>query len=182
MTRQDTQGWLEVISGGMFSGKTSELIRRLHRAQRAKLNVALFKPHIDQRYHDTNVVSHSGTEMPATVVNSSLDLPKLCEGLQVIGIDEAQFFDSHLPDILQKLADSGIKIVVAGLELDSNRKPFGPMPTLLCLAERVTKLQAICASCGRDSAFSKRLVQSESTVCVGGPEAYEPLCRGCYIE
>lgn len=178
--KRDQIGWIEVICGGMFSGKTEELIRRLRRSKIAKLNVYLFKPARDTRYHVTNVVSHAGTEMSAKVVTGSQEIPGLCGEADVIGVDEAQFFDDALPEVLQTLADQGLRIVVAGLELDSNRKPFGPMPTLLCLAERITKLQAVCVVCGYDAAFSKRTVADTNTVCVGGPDKYEARCRNCY--
>jgi len=191
-------GRIEVICGGMFSGKTEELIRRLRRAQIAKQKVLLFKPKKDQRYHAQNVVSHSGLEMSASPLGKSEEIPTFIWDLHnldqaaitnpmwtvgmnaVIGIDEAQFFDEGLPAVVQKLADQNFRVVVAGLELDSNREPFGVMPTLMCLAESVTKLRAVCIQCGQDAAFSQRLSKNTDTVLVGGTESYEPRCRSCY--
>jgi len=178
--KQERQGWIEVVCGGMFSGKTEELLRRLRRATHAKLKVHLFKPSCDDRYHETNVVSHAGSEMQATVISDAALIQELSQDADVIGVDEVQFFDDRLPDMLQMLADRGKRIVVAGLDLDSNREPFGPMSVLLCKAERVTKLHAVCVVCGNDAAFSKRLVDESGTVCVGGSDKYEARCRSCF--
>jgi thymidine kinase len=175
------KGRIEIICGGMFCGKTEELIRRLHRVRIAKQSVKVFKPSIDNRYHDTHVVSHSGIEIPAEVATVDEILSK-SEGFSVIGIDEIQFFDSTIVDVVQALADQGKRVIGAGLDLDSNRVPFGPMPGLLCLAEDVTKLHAVCTSCGEDASYSYRTISGSSTVCVGGSEKYTALCRVCFVD
>ena len=158
-----TQGWIEVICGSMFSGKTEELIRRLKRAKIAKLKVEIFKPGVDTRYSEEDVVSHNSTAY-------------------VIGIDEAQFLDNELPNVCQQLANQGVRVIIAGLDMDFMGKPFGPMPTLMAIAEDVTKVHAICVRCGGQAQFSHRTIAGDKLVVLGETESYEPLCRACYLK
>ncbi|HYG52354.1 MAG TPA: thymidine kinase [Flavobacteriales bacterium] len=174
------KGWIEVICGSMFSGKTEELIRRLKRAEFAKLRVEIYKPAIDVRYHETNVVSHDANTIRSTPVESSTNILLLANDVDVVGIDEAQFFDPELVQVCNQLANSGIRVIVAGLDMDFAGKPFGPMPSLLAVAEFVTKVHAICMTCGDIANHSHRLTDSDKQVVLGETESYEPLCRKCY--
>jgi thymidine kinase len=164
----------------MFSGKTEELIRRLKRARIARLKVEIFKPAIDNRYDEEKVVSHDAREIMSTPVPSSSNIVLLANDVDVIGIDEAQFFDMGLPGVCNQLADSGIRIIVAGLDMDFTGKPFGPMPTLLSMAEYITKVHAICVKCGALAQYSHRTIKDEKLVVLGETDIYEPLCRQCY--
>jgi thymidine kinase len=164
----------------MFSGKTEELIRRMKRAQYAKQRVEIFKPELDKRYHPENVVSHDANEIKSTPVPNSSNIFLLAGDVEVVGIDEAQFFDEGLTDVCNKLANSGIRVIVAGLDMDFSGKPFGPIPSLMACAEYITKVHAICMRCGNLAQFSHRKSSIETTVLLGEKEAYEPLCRDCY--
>lgn len=175
-------GWVEVIAGAMFSGKTEELIRRLNRAIIAKQQVEIFKPVIDTRYHDEYVVSHNETQIRSTPVNFSQDILLLAGNCDVVGIDEAQFFDEHLVEVVTQLADQGKRIIIAGLDMDFQGIPFGPMPAIMAIAEFVTKVHPICIKCGAIAVYSHRLTKNTATVVVGEKESYEPLCRKCYNE
>jgi thymidine kinase len=166
----------------MFSGKTEELIRRLRRAQIANLKVEIFKPIIDTRYHETNIVSHNETSIPSTPVNTSQNILLMTSDVDVVGIDEAQFFDEGLPEVCNLLAKNGIRVIVAGLDMDFQGKPFGPMPQLMSIAEYVTKVHAICVCCGNLASYSYRTVAGHSKVLLGEKESYEPRCRNCYFE
>ncbi|MBS1636207.1 MAG: thymidine kinase [Bacteroidetes bacterium] len=174
------KGWIEVVCGSMFSGKTEELIRRLKRAQFAKQKVEIFKPQIDTRYDDVKVVSHQGNEIHSTPVPASANILLLANDVDVIGIDEAQFFDMELPNVCNQLADSGVRVIVAGLDMDYLGKPFGPMPQLLACAEYVTKVHAICMECGNLAHVSHRKILNNNLVLLGETDSYEPLCRDCY--
>ncbi len=174
------RGWIEVIVGSMFSGKTEELIRRLKRAQFAKQKVEIFKPTVDTRYDEFKVVSHQGIEIMSTPVPSSANILLLATDVDVIGIDEAQFFDNELPYVCNQLADRGIRVIVAGLDLDYTGKPFGPIPNLMSTAEYVTKVHAICMQCGNLAYVSHRKTNDESLVLLGETDSYEPLCRNCF--
>jgi thymidine kinase len=176
------RGWIEVICGSMFSGKTEELIRRLKRAKIARQQVEIFKPAIDVRYDEEKVVSHDAREIMSTPVPSSSNILLLANNVDVVGIDEAQFFDSELPNVCMQLADQGIRVIVAGLDMDFKGKPFGPIPNLLAVAEYITKVHAICVKCGSLAHFSHRTVVSEKLVVLGEKESYEPLCRRCYAK
>ena len=174
------KGWIEVVCGSMFSGKTEELIRRLKRAEFAQQKVEIFKPAIDIRYDDENVVSHVGTSIRSTPVPSSGNILLLANAVDVIGIDEAQFFDDELPEVCEKLANSGIRVIIAGLDMDFTGKPFGPIPDLLSKAEFVTKVHAICMHCGDLAQYSHRKTKNDELVLLGETEEYEPLCRKCF--
>ncbi len=176
------KGWIEVVCGSMFSGKTEELIRRLRRAQFAKQKVEIFKPQIDTRYHEEKVVSHSGNEIHSTPVPSSSNILLLATDVDVVGIDEAQFFDMELVNVVNQLADSGVRVIIAGLDMDFKGQPFGPMPALLACAEYVTKVHAICMTCGSLAHISHRKTAETNLVVLGETESYEPLCRDCYNE
>ncbi len=178
--RGEFSGSIEVICGSMFSGKTEELIRRLKRAQIAKLNVEIFKPKTDTRYDETAVVSHDLNSIQSTPVESSAAILLLGTNTQVVGIDEAQFFDDELPEVCNKLALKGIRVIVAGLDMDFQGKPFGPMPDLMAIAEHVTKVNAVCMQCGSPAVYSYRTVASEAKVLLGEKDSYEPRCRACY--
>lgn len=173
-------GWIEVVCGSMFSGKTEELIRRLRRAEFANQKILLVKPKIDDRYHKQNVVSHQGNSFEAITVDSSEQILELWNKEKVVAIDEAQFFDSGVVQVSSKLASKGVRVIVAGLDMDFLGTPFGPMPQLLCIAEYVTKVHAICVSCGSLAQFSHRTVEDKEQVLVGAVEEYKPLCRACY--
>lgn len=173
-------GWIEVICGSMFSGKTEELIRRLKRAKIANQKVEIFKPKVDTRYAESKVVSHDDNSILAIPIESSKKLLDLTEGISVVGIDEAQFFDNDLPEIAQSLALRGKRVILAGLDMDFRGNPFGPMPNLLAVAEYITKVHAICQHCGNLATHSFRLSSENSTVLVGEKESYEPRCRTCY--
>jgi len=174
------KGWIEVICGSMFSGKTEELIRRMKRAQFAKQNVEIFKPGVDTRYDEEKVVSHDANEIHSTPVPSSSNIPILATDIDVVGIDEAQFFDDGLIAVCNQLANSGIRVIVAGLDMDFKGVPFGPMPGLMASAEYVTKVHAICMKCGDLANHSYRKVEKDELVLLGEIDAYEPLCRSCY--
>lgn len=173
-------GWIEVICGSMFSGKTEELMRRLRRAKIANQRVEIFKPSIDTRYDDTLIVSHDNNNIHSTPVSIAENILLYSNEAEVIGIDEAQFFDENLPDVCSKLAQQGVRVIVAGLDMDFKGQPFGPMPRLMAMAEFVTKVNAICVRCGSPATFSYRLSESESTVLLGEKDLYEPRCRHCY--
>ena len=173
-------GCIEVICGSMFSGKTEELIRRLRRAKFAHLKVEIFKPMIDVRYSEEEVVSHNATSILSTPVESSSSILLLSHDVDVVGIDEAQFFDDGIVEVCQKLANSGVRVIVAGLDMDYLGKPFGPMPTLMAIAEHVDKVHAICVKCGDPAQHSHRLSQSDKLVELGETDKYEPLCRHCF--
>ncbi|MEZ4933419.1 MAG: thymidine kinase [Saprospiraceae bacterium] len=173
-------GWIEVICGSMFSGKTEELIRRLKRAKIANQKVEIFKPKVDTRYDVHKVVSHDENSILAIPIDSSKKLLELTESISVIGIDEAQFFDENLPDVCQSLALRGKRVIAAGLDMDFRGRPFGPMPNLLSVAEYITKVHAICQHCGNLATHSYRLAIDTETVLVGEKESYEARCRTCY--
>lgn len=173
-------GWIEVICGSMFSGKTEELIRRLKRARIARQRVEIFKPALDQRYSDAEVVSHDENAIPSTPVDTAAQILLLAGDANVIGIDEAQFFDLDLVDVCQRLARSGKRVIVTGLDQDFRGQPFEPLPQLMAVAEYVTKLHAICVVCGAPANHSQRIVESEGRVLLGAKEAYEPRCRRCF--
>ncbi len=174
-------GWIEVIVGCMFSGKTEELIRRLRRAQIAKQNVLVFKPKIDNRYSSDHIVSHSEAKLQSQVVESSADVEQLAEDAQVIGIDEGQFFDLGLVDVAERLANKGKRVVIAGLDQDYRGKPFEPMPQLLSVAEYITKTLAICVVCGNPADRTQRTTTSSERVLVGATDSYEARCRKCFV-
>jgi thymidine kinase len=178
--KNESGGGIEVICGSMFSGKTEELIRRINRARYAKLSVKVFKPKLDVRYDETDVVSHNATSQASTPVSKSSDILLLAGHAQVVGIDEAQFFDNKLPDICTTLANKGIRVIIAGLDMDFKGRPFGPMPTLMAIAESVTKVHAVCLRCGNPALYSYRLVPSKEKVLLGEKDSYEPRCRICY--
>ncbi len=175
-------GSLEVIAGSMFSGKTEELIRRLKRAIIAKQKVEIFKPAIDVRFSQTEVVSHDENSINSTPVGNSANILLLTGNVDVIGIDEAQFFDKGLVEVVVKLANMGIRVIVAGLDMDFKGKPFGPIPDLMAVADHITKVHAICVKCGNIAQFSHRLSEKEQVVLLGEKDVYEPLCRGCFRE
>lgn len=174
-------GWIEVISGSMFSGKTEELIRRLKRAQIAKLKVEIFKPAVDNRYDDEMVVSHDANEIRSTPVPSASNIPLLANDVDVIGIDEAQFFDDEIVTVCNDLANRGVRVIVAGLDMDFKGKPFGPMPALMATAEYVTKVHAICPRTGNLAHYSHRKNANEKLVMLGEANEYEPLSRGSFF-
>ena len=176
------RGRVEVICGSMFSGKTEELIRRMRRAQFAKQRVEIFKPSIDVRYSDEEVVSHEGNSILSTPVDSSQSILLLCGDSEVIGIDEAQFFDEGIISVCNELANRGVRVIVAGLDLDFKGTPFGPMPKLLAIADDVTKVHAICVRCGSLAYVSHRIVAGDRQVMLGETKEYEPLCRECYAK
>lgn len=176
------RGWIEIICGSMFSGKTEELIRRLNRARIAKQRVEIFKPSIDTRYDETNVVSHNENAIQSTPVQSSSQILLYASEVDVVGIDEAQFFDDELVNVCNKLADSGIRVILAGLDMDFTGKPFGPIPALMATAEYVTKVHAICMRCGNLAHYSHRMTTDEKLVMLGETDNYEPLCRDCFIK
>ena len=174
------KGWIEVVCGSMFSGKTEELIRRLKRAQFAHLKVEIFKPKIDVRYSDEEVVSHDANAIRSTPVDSPQNILLMTSDVDVVGIDEAQFFDESLVDVCRQLADSGVRVIVAGLDMDYLGKPFGPMPQLMARAEHVDKVHAICVRCGNIAQHSHRLTANDKLVVLGEKDTYEPICRHCF--
>jgi thymidine kinase len=178
----EKRGSIEVICGSMFSGKTEELIRRLKRAKIAKLKVEIFKPEIDTRYHIEDVVSHQGNAISSTPVPLSGNILLMADDMDVVGIDEAQFFDDGLIDVCNTLANSGIRVVVAGLDMDYTGKPFGIMPQLMAVAEFVTKVHAICVDCGHIANHSYRIHEEDKLVMLGETDAYKPLCRDCFAK
>lgn len=174
------RGTIEVITGSMFSGKTEELIRRLRRARFAGLKVEIFKPSVDRRYSGSMVVSHDEKSIASTPVDNAASILLLADDVDVVGIDEAQFFDNAVVDVCNKLADRGVRVVVAGLDMDFQGFPFGPMPALLSIAEYITKVHAICMRCGSLAQFSHRKSEESQVVVLGEKDKYEPLCRECY--
>ena len=175
-------GWIEVICGSMFSGKTEELIRRLNRARIARQKVEIFKPAVDTRYDETDVVSHDAKAVSSTPVENASQILFYAEDFEVVGIDEAQFFDEELISVCNELAKNGKRVIVAGLDMDYLGKPFGPIPKLLATAEYVTKVHAICIRCGNLANYSHRTVKDDNLVVLGETEAYEPLCRQCFLK
>jgi len=175
-----SRGWIEVVAGSMFSGKTEELIRRLNRAKIAKQKVEIFKPKVDTRYSDDEVVSHNSNAIRSTPVETAANILLLSSDVDVVGIDEAQFFDEGLADVCNELANQGIRVIVAGLDMDFQGKPFGPIPGLMATAEYVTKVHAVCMRCGNLAQYSHRLSDTDKLVLLGEKDAYEPLCRVCY--
>ena len=182
INRQKKSGSIEVISGSMFSGKTEELIRRLKRAKIARLKVEIFKPTIDKRFSDVEVVSHDENTIMSTPVDTSGNILLLAGDVDVIGIDEAQFFDNGLVEASVALANQGIRVIIAGLDMDFKGKPFGPIPGLMAVADHITKVHAICMSCGDVAQFSHRFSQAGRLVLLGEKDQYEPLCRSCYTK
>ena len=174
------RGWIEVICGSMFSGKTEELIRRLRRAEFAKQQIAIYKPDVDKRYHELKIVSHQGNEITSTPVRSASEILSLSGAAEVIGIDEVQFFDDELPAVCAQLANKGVRIIAAGLDMDYTGKPFGPVPQLMAIAEYVTKVHAICLRCGSLAYVSHRKTKEDNLVVLGQVDNYEPLCRDCF--
>ncbi|MGE4288422.1 MAG: thymidine kinase [Salinivirgaceae bacterium] len=174
------KGWIEVVCGSMFSGKTEELIRRMKRAKIAKQKVEIFKPKIDTRYSVDEVVSHDENAILSTPVDSPRNILLLANDIEVVGIDEAQFFDDGLVEVCNELANRGIRVIVAGLDMDFRGKPFGPIPKLLATAEYVTKVHAICVKCGDLAQYSHRLSSNDKLVLLGETDVYEPLCRDCF--
>jgi thymidine kinase len=175
-------GWIEVICGSMFSGKTEELIRRLKRAKFAKQKVEIFKPSIDTRYHEDMVVSHDANEIRSTPVTSASMIRLLAQGCDVVGIDEAQFFDDEIVAVCNDLANSGVRVIIAGLDMDFKGNPFGPMPALMATAEYVTKVHAVCTRTGNLANYSFRKANNNNLVMLGETEEYEPLSRAAYYE
>ncbi|MCW0484194.1 thymidine kinase [Gaoshiqia sediminis] len=180
VSHRKSGGSIEVIAGSMFSGKTEELIRRLRRARFARQKVEIFKPAIDTRYSHEAVVSHDENSIPSTPVDNSATILLLSGGVEVVGIDEAQFFDKGLVDVCTRLADQGVRVIIAGLDMDFKGKPFGPMPELMAIADYVSKVHAICVRCGNVAQFSHRLSANEKQVLLGERNEYEPLCRVCF--
>lgn len=178
----EKRGWIEVICGSMFSGKTEELIRRLKRARIANLKVEIFKPALDTRYDETQVVSHDANAIQSTPIENSQTILLLAQDVDVVGIDEAQFFDNEITTVCETLASRGIRVIVAGLDMDYMGRPFGQMPDLLAIADFITKLHAICVKCGNLANISFRKTTQESQVLLGEKETYEPRCRKCAHE
>jgi len=176
----ERRGYIEVICGSMFSGKTEELIRRLKRAKIANLKVEIFKPCIDNRYDEIKIVSHDDNAIHSTPIDNSQKILLLAQDADVIGIDEAQFFDDQLPDVCDELATKGLRVIIAGLDMDYLAKPFGQMPFLMAKADYVTKLHAICVKCGNIANYSYRKIPNEDQIMLGEKDAYEPRCRICY--
>jgi thymidine kinase len=180
INRGRKQGWIEVICGSMFSGKTEELIRRMKRAEFAKMKVEIFKPKIDNRYHEEDVVSHDSNAIRSTPIEHSSQILLYAADIEVIGIDEAQFFDEGLPEVCNTLANQGVRVIIAGLDMDFMGRPFGPMPHLLAIAEFVTKVHAICVDTGNLAQYSYRHAAGDSVVQLGEKESYLPLSREAY--
>lgn len=178
--KSEKRGWIEVIAGSMFSGKTEELLRRLRRAGIARQRVEIFKPLVDNRYSEEEVVSHDSNSIRSTPVESSGNILLLCGNVDVVGIDEAQFFDNNLINVCNQLAGQGVRVIVAGLDMDFKGLPFGPVPALMASAEYVTKVHAICMRCGDLAQYSLRKSQSDKLVELGASDAYEAVCRACY--
>jgi thymidine kinase len=176
------RGWIEVICGSMFSGKTEELIRRLKRVRIANLKVEIFKPAVDTRYDEGNITSHDENKIISTPIENSQQILLLAQEVDVVGIDEAQFFDDELPNVCDQLALRGIRVIIAGLDMDFTGKPFGQMPFLLAKADYITKLHAICVKCGHIANYSYRKSASKETLLLGEKDLYEPRCRHCYYE
>lgn len=179
--RENTyRGSIEVICGAMFSGKTEELIRRIRRAQLARLDIAMFKHETDNRYHQTDVISHDRNRIKSIPVTHSSAILSLAGTARVVGIDEAQFFDRGLPRVCNKLANKGVRVIVAGLDMDFKGRPFGPIATLMAIAEEVTKVHAVCMRCGAPANYSFRTVKNDEKLLLGELESYEPRCRRCF--
>ncbi|MCX2738376.1 thymidine kinase [Pontibacter anaerobius] len=176
------KGWIEVICGSMFSGKTEELIRRLNRAKIARQKIEIFKPTVDKRYHEEDVVSHNANAIRSTPIDFAQDMLLLGGSCDVVGIDEAQFFDEGLAEVCVKLANSGVRVIAAGLDMDYLGKPFGPMPALMAVAEYVTKVHAVCVQCGDIANYSFRNAADEKQVLLGETDSYEARCRHCFTE
>lgn len=176
-----SRGSIEVICGSMFSGKTEELMRRLRRAKIANQRVEIFKPSIDTRYDDQQVISHDRNSIASTPVDSSATILLMASEVDVVGVDEAQFFDPGLIEAVQQLADQGVRVIIAGLDMDFKRQPFGPMAALCAIADSVDKIHAICMECGRLANYSYRLVEGDQQVMLGEMQSYSPLCRRCYL-
>jgi thymidine kinase len=179
---QKVTGRIEVITGPMFSGKTEELIRRLNRAKLAKLNVETFKPSMDKRYSETEIVSHNSTSLNSITVSDPEEILKFTSEIAVVGIDEAQFFNNQLIEVCNILANKGVRVIVAGLDMDFRAQPFGPIPSLCAVAESVTKLSAICMKCGNAAHYSHRISDKNELILLGEKNEYEPLCRSCYYK
>lgn len=178
--KSESGGSIELICGSMFSGKTEELIRRLNRARIAKLKVEIFSPKADTRYGEDAIVSHNANKFSSTTVDNASAILLLANDAHVIGVDEAQFFDDELPEVCTILANRGIRVIVAGLDMDFKGRPFGPMPAIMAISESVTKLHAVCVQCGNPAMYSYRLVPDNSRILLGEKESYEPRCRICY--
>ena len=178
--KEDKAGWIEVICGSMFSGKTEELLRRLNRAFIARQNVEIFKPAIDTRYHKENVVSHDANSIRSSPVQFAQDILLLAGHCDVVGIDEAQFFDEQIVEVARKLANSGKRVIIAGLDMDFSGQPFGPVPSLMAIAEYVTKVHAICVKCGDIAHYSYRKSAAKNKVMLGEKDTYEARCRRCF--
>lgn len=173
-------GSIEVICGAMFSGKTEELIRRIRRAQLAGLDVVMFKHGMDTRYHETDIISHDHNSIKSMPITHSPAILSLFDTTRVVGIDEAQFFDNKLPNVCNELANKGVRVIVAGLNMDFKGRPFGPMAALMAIAEHVTKLHAVCMRCGAPASYSFRIVENDQKLLLGEKESYEPRCRSCF--
>jgi thymidine kinase len=182
VNQKEQFGWIEVIAGSMFSGKTEELIRRLKRAKFAKQKVEIFKPAIDTRYDDKSVISHDSNEIHSTPVPAAANIPILADGCDVVGIDEAQFFDDEIVKVCNDLANRGVRVIVAGLDMDFKGNPFGPMPALMATAEYVTKVHAVCTRTGNLANYSYRKAKSDELVLLGEVDEYEPLSRAAYYK
>ena len=180
--KNQNSGWIEVICGGMFSGKTEELIRRLRRAKIAKLSVVIFKPQLDSRFKKEHIVSHNKTEMESILIEDPTKILKLAINCQVVGIDETQFFDNKIIEVCQKLVKDNKRIIIAGLDKDYQGRPFKPMPQLMAEADYLDKLRAICTKCGSTASNSQRMTQDLEKIVLGELDKYEPRCRGCFIE
>jgi thymidine kinase len=180
--KSEKRGWIEVITGSMFSGKTEELIRRLKRAKIAMQNVEIFKPQVDTRYSEEEVVSHDENAINSTPVTTAGNILLLASEVEVVGVDEAQFFDMGLIEVCNQLANGGTRVIVAGLDMDFMGRPFGPIPGLIATAEYVTKVHAICVKCGNIAHHTHRKMKAEKLVLLGEKDLYEPLCRKCYRE
>jgi thymidine kinase len=178
--RNEVGGSIEVVCGSMFSGKTEELIRRVNRARIAKVNVEIFSPVADTRYDKSALVSHNLNSIPSKAVSKAAEILPLASHIQVVGIDEAQFFDDELPNVCQTLADAGVRVIVAGLDMDFKGRPFGTMPQIMAIADSVTKLHAVCVKCGQQAMYSYRLVPDDSKILLGEKESYEARCRNCF--
>jgi len=180
--KNQNSGWIEVICGGMFSGKTEELIRRLRRAKIAKLSVVIFKPQLDSRFKKEHIVSHNKTEMESILIKDPTKILKLAINCQVVGIDETQFFDNKIIEVCQKLVKDNKRIIIAGLDKDYQGRPFKPMPQLMAEADYLDKLRAICTRCGSPASYSQRITQDLEKIVLGELDKYEPRCRGCFIK
>jgi thymidine kinase len=174
------QGWIEVICGSMFSGKTEELIRRLKRAEFANQPILLFKPVMDNRFADESVMSHKGSKLQAIAISNVSEIMDIWKGERIVAIDEAQFFEEGIIDVVTTLSNTGVRVLIAGLDMDFKGNPFGFMPQLLAIAEYVTKVHAICVSCGNLAQFSHRIVDDKDLVLLGAVDSYKPLCRSCF--